>query len=99
MIPSVKTLSQLPITAEQAKLLRRIMVEADRPTRMENALVIADEMMCTHGVEGFRGLSYCNTGETYNVTLMVDWRADGGGRFLVGSWGDFVERNERRFRD
>jgi hypothetical protein len=54
----------------------------------------------TFGVEGFcwstqSGVSYLNTGDTYGLTIL--FRSDSE-RFWVGTWGDFVERNERLFR-
>jgi hypothetical protein len=35
-------------------------------------------------------LLYCNTGETYQTTILYDVNRD---RFLIGSWGDWYERN------
>lgn len=40
------------------------------------------------------GIEYVNAGDTYKDTLMYD---NYSGRFICGSWGDVVERNERRF--
>lgn len=55
----------------------------------------------TFGVEGscFKdsytsGLSYLNSGDTYEVTIL--FRSDRE-RFWVGSWGDFVERHPKLF--
>jgi len=51
----------------------------------------------TFGVEGMvfagqfsDGLSYLNTGDSYDLTILFDSRRE---RFFIGSWGDFVERN------
>ena len=63
----------------------------------------------TFGVEGIRGnwqngywadivATYCNTGDTYALTVLQvrpDW-SGGRSRFVVTSWGDFVERNAKR---
>lgn len=58
-------------------------------------LLIADELLDTFGVEYLGGdVYYCNTGETYDVTLLYDERVD---RFSVGCWGNLVEANPRRF--
>lgn len=66
--------------------------------RIHEALKVADEVLGTHGVEGFTGegggLSYCNAGDTYAVTLIFDWKHF---RFVVGCWGDIVEREPKRF--
>lgn len=58
-------------------------------------LLVADKLLETFGVEYLGGdVYYCNTGETYDVTLLYDERAD---RFFVGCWGNLVEANPRRF--
>lgn len=50
-----------------------------------------------HGCEGVcwncgrEGLSYLNMGDTYDTTILFDSRTE---QFRLGSWGDFVERNE-----
>lgn len=63
-----------------------------------------------HGTEAIRGdwqngywcdivAVYCNTGDTYAPTVMQirgDW-SGAASRFIVSSWGDWVERNEKRF--
>lgn len=68
-----------------------------------------DKLLETCGTEAIRGdwqngywgdivAAYCNTGDAYALTVIHE-RGDGwnpAGRFLVGSWGDFVERNEKR---
>ena len=64
----------------------------------------ADRLLNGHGVEYIQsqadtmrsqdGLSYVNMGDTYDTTLLYDHKT---GRFSVGSWGDIVERQPRRF--
>jgi hypothetical protein len=64
----------------------------------------ADRVLNGHGVEYIHshadtmrsqdGLSYVNMGDTYDTTLLYDHKT---GRFSVGSWGDVVERQPRRF--
>jgi hypothetical protein len=65
-----------------------------------------DKFLGTSGTEAIRGewqngywcdivASYCNTGETYDLTVL-HVRGDGwnpAGRFIVTSWGDWVEKN------
>jgi len=59
----------------------------------EQVLCAADELLGTYGVEGVAdvdgldGVSYCNTGDTYEDTLFLDH-----GRFRVSSLGTMVER-------
>ncbi len=66
-------------------------------------------LLGTHGTEAIRGewqngywcdivAAYCNTGDTYALTVL-HVRGDGWhqeGRFIVSSWGDWVERNGER---
>jgi hypothetical protein len=53
----------------------------------------------THGVEGFAldaggrdGLTYLNTGDTYQRTILFRSKSE---RMWLGSWGDFVESNPK----
>jgi len=69
-----------------------------------------DKLLGTHGTEAIRGdwqngywcdivAAYCNTGDTYAVTVLQvrgEYSFDHS-RFIVGTMGDFVERNEKRF--
>lgn len=58
-------------------------------------LLIADKLIGTCGVEYLGGdIYYCNTGDTYDLTLLYDERVD---RFFVGTWGSLVEANPRRY--
>ena len=59
-----------------------------------------------HGVEiirsaddtmhSFEGISYLNSGDTYGATLMYDHGRD---KWILGCWGDIVERQEKRFAE
>jgi hypothetical protein len=69
-----------------------------------------DKLLGTFGVEAIRGdwqngywcdivAVYCNTGDTYATTVMqirgeTSWQ---NSRFIVTSWGDWVERNTERY--
>lgn len=74
--------------------------------RWQRILAIANKWLNCHGVEYLRsktdnmhqseGIEYCNTGETYDSTLMFDCRSN---IFKVGCWGDIVERDSKRFGD
>ena len=58
-------------------------------------LLVADRLLGTFGVEYLGGdIYYCNTGDTYDLTLLYDERVD---RFFVGTWGSLVEANPRRY--
>lgn len=77
-----------------ATRIRRIMEgpgKVDGLTRMERI----DRILETCGVERIPhghnqrspAITYCNTGDTYNTTIMKI-----NGRFVIGCWGDYVER-------
>lgn len=60
----------------------------------------AQELDIGYGVEGFcldecgrNGVSYIKMGDTYDVTVLFDTRHE---RFIVTSWGDYVEVLERQ---
>jgi len=67
----------------------------NRPSVHETKMAMADEILNTFGVEYIsRGknakspaIEYCNSGDTYNATLMFV-----NGNYVVGCWGDIVER-------
>ena len=70
------------------------------------ALQIIDRVLDTHGVEYIasndddytrgRGIDYANTGDAYGWTVMYDYDKH---RWLLGSWGNEVEADEKRFGD
>lgn len=89
------------ITRGAAIDLREIL---SRPACIEN-LCGADKLLETHGVESFRYrtrggdtvlVEYCNTGDTYAATVMVETRRSSWGavtrRWKLGTWGDIAER-------
>jgi len=55
-------------------------------------LELIDKILKTHGVEGTceNGLDfqYCNTGDTYAMTLLYY-----KGKLRIGDWGTIVEEN------
>ena len=93
--PAVKTMSErLRISKADAQKLKDMMNDGE-----PRILQAADGMMDGHGVEripGRPGLMYVNMGDTYDTTLIYDYKTD---RFVVSSWGDIVERQPRRFAD
>ena len=64
-------------------------------------MYLADELLGTYGVEGLdlragRKCDYCNTGETYDGTLVAigkpGWFGGFDWSYRVSSWGDIAER-------
>ena len=93
--PAVKTMSErLRISKADAQRLKDMM-----DTGAPRILQAADRMMSGNGVErisGRPGLMFVNMGDTYDTTLIYDYKTN---RFVVSSWGDIVERQPRRFED
>jgi hypothetical protein len=94
--PAVKTMSEgLRISKADAQRLKEMM-----DTGAPRILQAADKVMNGHGVERISGvgggLMYVNMGDTYDTTLIYDYKTN---RFVVSSWGDIVERHPRRFED
>jgi hypothetical protein len=81
-----------------------IKARMDAGVPYQTLLEEADRLLNGNGVEYIQshadtmrsqdGLSYVNKGDTYDTTLLYDHKT---GRFSVGSWGDIVERQPRRF--
>jgi len=68
-------------------------------------MLIANVMLKGHGEEAVEGeyvdsyhqnfqIDYINMGDTYSTTLILDNVTK---KFLIGSWGDFVESHPKRF--
>lgn len=69
-----------------------------------------NKLLGMHGTEAIRGdwqngywcdivAAYCNTGDTYALTVLQvrpesSWQSS---RFIVSSWGDWVERNQEKY--
>lgn len=102
-IPLEDTYKENPVKACRLALRRtRHLPERDR-------LEAIDKLLGTCGTEAIRGdwqngywcdivAAYCNTGETYAVTV-IQVRGEysfSASRFIVSTMGDFVERNERK---
>ena len=70
----------------------------NRPSRRERIMSALNELLGCHGSEPLWGedpywpeAEYLNTGDTYNPTILFY-----DGRFILTTWGDFFERNEKR---
>jgi hypothetical protein len=71
------------------------------PSVTERRLEAANEVLEGHGVEAIWGKSetrpvavYVNMGDTYATALLYNYQT---GAWSITSWGDFAERNERRY--
>lgn len=76
-----------------------------KPNDTEIQLHCLDELLDTYGVEVlstnewidsyymYIRASYLNTGDTYTSTIILDHKKN---RWLLSSWGDFVEAEEGR---
>lgn len=102
--PSVKTIAKrLQLDVDQAMKIRKIM-EDDR----QSMLVAFSELSTILGasgsevIEGRDGIlsndmvEYVNLGDPYYPTVMHDYKSS---RWLIGAWGDVVERQQERFAD
>jgi hypothetical protein len=72
--------------------------DASKPETIMRAI---DAVLETCGTEAIWGTSctvpaaeYCNAGDTYAPTILYDYVAS---KYRLISWGDFVERFERRY--
>lgn len=72
-----------------------------RPSDLELRIAAINALIDCHGVEALPvhlsgahpSAVYCNAGDTYAATILYCYDSD---RFLLTSWGDYVERYERR---
>ena len=81
-----------------------------REVNERNRLEAINTLLGMHGTEAIRGdwqngywcdivAAYCNTGDTY-ATTVLQVRGDSSfrsSRFIVSSWGDFVERFSKKY--
>lgn len=87
---------------ETAKNLKEIISDGGR-----GAMDKINTLIGGHGVEVIRSpdaydnyygdavAEYVNTGDTYNATVVHDIRT---GKFLLTTMGDYVEKNEKRYK-
>lgn len=103
-VPSIRTIERmLNVNDVQAKEIRRLMeAGTDGQLTPRGALREINRVMDLHGVESFQDaeswydtISYVNTGDSYEPTILHDTRTD---LFYATSWGDYVESWERRGR-
>lgn len=72
----------------------------NRPSRLARILECLNELLEMHGVEAIGDsqtygppAEYLNAGDTYAATIIFDHMA---GNFKVDTWGDWLEKNERK---
>lgn len=90
-----------------ARQLKMAMNRAESHDEVDKVLDLANKLADLHGVEALRGdyqvdryyydivALYVNTGETYDRTLLYETDT---GRFVLASWGDWVERYGHRYQ-
>jgi len=93
--------------ARESARLARMIESATNSDKVDKVLEEADKLIDGSGIEAINGdyhvnnyyhdivALYVNTGDTYNTTLLYETERD---RFLVTSFGDWVERNERKYK-
>jgi hypothetical protein len=104
MINLIDLYAQNPLKACQLALRRT----ANLPWK--NRLEKINDLLGCYGTEAIRGewqngywcdivASYVNTGDTYNLTVLHirgdNWNP--AGEFIISSWGDWVEKNQRKY--
>jgi cytochrome oxidase Cu insertion factor (SCO1/SenC/PrrC family) len=100
-IPSLKTLKRFFPRDDEARVVRKWLEEwRDAHVGWMHALKKINEGIGAHGVEGARDeddryVSYVNTGDTYNATVLYD---EFHKTMHVTTLGDFIEAAERRGR-
>jgi len=86
----------------------RLALRRTRHLPEQDRLEACNALLGTFGTEAIRGewqngywcdivAAYCNTGDTYATTILQvrgDWPG-ARSRFIVSSWGDFVEKHEK----
>jgi hypothetical protein len=81
-------------------------IESEASNHADAVLDYADHLLDAHGVEAVRGdyhvngfyqdivALYVNMGDTYTATLLYETDT---GRFLVTTFGDWVEHNTKKY--
>lgn len=90
-----------PFTLPGVDAWRRRCYHEPRAKSPETIMRAIDEAIGTYGTEAIWGESgtqpvaeYCNTGNTYNATVVYDYVR---GKYVLTTMGDFVEKYEQRY--
>lgn len=108
---SVATLKKFfgrDLSETDAVALRAVLaaVNVNDGRSVQSALETADRLIDAHGVEAIRGkyvdryygdivAEYVNVGDSYAGTLLFNTVTK---KFSLTSWGDFVEKNSKRYK-
>lgn len=89
-----------------ARLLAAEIKSASTSKQVDKVLELADQLLNANGIEAIRGSShnnsyyqdivglYVNMGDTYEATLLYNAVV---GRFVVTSWGDWVQSYTKKY--
>lgn len=92
--------------AEAKRIAKLIAGVRGDPDKADEVLKEVDDLLDAHGIEAIRGdysvdnyyhdvvALYINMGDSYDATLLYETENE---QFLVTSFGDWVERNERKY--
>lgn len=105
-MPTTTTIADLYATNPLKACRKALRMTAN--VNPHDRLELIDALLGTYGTEAIRGdwqngywcdivAHYCNTGDTYALTVMEVRTDFGGSRFIVTSFGDWVEKNSKRF--
>lgn len=100
-LPSIKTIAAAFPSADAKKIRIALETGADNLwfyASVTPALDTISQLIGGYGTEFIvprnsarAHLAYINMGDTYDATVCFDYRRQ---RFFIGSWGDWVERND-----
>ena len=92
---------------KESKRIEKLIEHANNPNKVDKVLETVDKLTNANGIEAIRGdhhvdnyyqdivALYVNMGDTYDTTLLYDTSED---KFLVTSFGDWVEANKRKYK-
>jgi hypothetical protein len=93
--------------ARESARIARLIASANNSDKVDKVLEEVNRLTDANGIEPINGdyhvdnfyhdivALYVNMGDTYETTLLYETDKD---RFLVTSWGDWVEHNERKYK-
>lgn len=105
-MPTTTTIADLYATNPLKACRKALKMTTNVNTR--DRLEVIDSLLGTYGTEAIRGnwqngywcdivAVYCNTGDSYALTVMEVRTEFGGSRFIVTTVGDWIEKNSRKY--
>jgi hypothetical protein len=107
-VATIKKFFGRNITEQDAVALRAVLAAVDVKSHrsVDDTLKTANRLIGGYGVEVLRGkyvnsyygdivAEYVNVGDSYAATLLFNTVTS---RFSLTSWGDFVEKNAKRYK-